>query len=112
MDYKNELEELITAVIRENGSDVHITTGHYPSIRVAGELIFLVKRQAFVKEDVLGILNELLQDEKKLNHFLESQELDFSYTFQNDARLRGNAFVAQGGCRIGLSLISNAKRMP
>lgn len=109
MDYKKELEELITAVIRENGSDVHITTGHYPAIRVAGELIFLVKRQAYLKEDVLGILKELLQDEKKLNNFLESEELDFAYTFQGEARLRGNAFIAQGGYGIALRLIPQVK---
>lgn len=110
MDYKKEIEELILTVIRENGSDIHINTGRYPSIRVASQLIFLVKRQAYTKEDVLGLLKVLLEDENKVNRFLESMEFDFSYSFHGgEARLRGNAFVSQGGYGIALRLIPQVK---
>ena len=62
MDYKTELEELILTVLREGGSDLHISAGRYPAIRVTGQLIFLVKRAIFTNEDVLGILGQLLGD--------------------------------------------------
>ena len=49
MNYKQELEELILIVIREDGSDLHLNTGRVPIIRVAGELIFLVKHKELTK---------------------------------------------------------------
>lgn len=109
MDYKKEVEELIMTVIRENGSDIHISTGRFPAIRVSGQLIFLVKRQAYTRDDVLGILKILLSDEAKLKRFLETAEIDFSYSFRGEARLRCNAFVAQGGFGIALRLIPHVK---
>ena len=55
MDYKKELEDLILTVIHENGSDLHLGAGRNPAIRVAGELVFLVKHPILTKEDMLGI---------------------------------------------------------
>ena len=108
MDYKKELEELILTVIREGGSDLHLGAGRNPAIRVSGELIFLVKHPVFSKEDMLGILKEIL-DEKKLNKFLEDQELDFSYDFRGESRLRGNAFFQKGLISIALRLVPKVR---
>ena len=77
MDYKKEIEELILTVIREDGSDLHLGVGRVPVIRVSGELIFLVKHPVFTKEDMVGILTEIL-DKNKLDRFMKDQELDFS----------------------------------
>jgi twitching motility protein PilT len=111
MDYAKELEELIQTVIREGGSDLHISTGRYPAIRVSGSLIFLVKRQVFTREDTLAILKELLQDEKKTGHFLEEEEIDFSYDFKGEARLRGNAYFQKGSIGIALRLIPKVRTL-
>jgi len=101
---KKELDELVSAVVKENGSDLHISAGRYPSIRVAGSLIPLVSRSILTNQDVLGILEELVQEEKK-NKFLEKRELDFSYGHGQDARFRGNAFLQKGMVGIALRLI-------
>ncbi len=95
MENKKKLEELLLTVIRENGSDLHLGVGRVPVIRVAGELIFLVKHPVFTKEDIIGILNEVLE-KTKVDRFMESQEADFSYDFRGEARLRGNAFFQKG----------------
>ncbi|KKQ07862.1 MAG: Pilus retraction ATPase PilT [Parcubacteria group bacterium GW2011_GWB1_36_5] len=94
-DYKKKLEEFILTVIRENGSDLHLGTGRVPVIRVAGELIFLLKHPVFTNEDMLGILGEVLP-KVKIDKFMEDQEADFSYDFHGEARLRGNAFFQKG----------------
>ena len=110
MDYAHELDELILTVFRENGSDLHISTGRYPAIRVAGQLIFLVKRQVFTNEDTLAVLKILLgNDDKKYTFFLENQEVDFSYEFQGETRLRGNAYYQKGTVGIALRLIPKVK---
>ncbi len=95
MAHKKLLEDLIANVISENGSDLHLGDGRVPAIRISGELIFLVKNPVLTKEDMLGILGEVLEA-KKLEKFMEEQEIDFSYDFRGEARLRGNAFFQKG----------------
>ena len=110
MDYKKKLEELVLTVIREGGSDLHLGAGRVPAIRVAGELIFLVKNPAFTQEDAVGVLGELLPKEK-INRFMENQEADFSYDFRGEARLRGNAFFQKGLISIVLRLVPEVKTL-
>lgn len=108
-DYKKMLEDLIDTIIRENGSDLHFAVGRYPSIRVTGELIPLVKQSVLTQEDVLGMLEILLGDKEKYERFLKNQEIDFSYTFKQDTRLRGNAFFQRGKAGVALRLIPKVK---
>jgi len=108
MDYKKELEDLILNLIRENGSDLHIGSGRAPAIRVSGELIFLVKHGEFSKNDVVGLLSQIL-DSKKFEKFTETQEADFSYDFRGEARLRGNAFFEKGNVSFVLRLVPKVR---
>ena len=110
MDYKKELEELILTVIRENGSDLHLGVGKVPAIRVTGELIFLLKHSILTKEDIVGILGEIL-DKTKLDRFMEDKEMDFSYDFRGEARLRGNAFFQKGLISVALRLVPKVKTL-
>ncbi len=108
MDYKQKLEEFIETVMNQNGSDLHLGVGKVPAIRVMGELIFLVKEAILTKEDMVGILSQIL-GETKLKKFLEDQEVDFSYDFRGEARLRGNAFFQKGLISIALRLVPKVK---
>lgn len=110
IDYKKDLQDLIMTVIHEGGSDLHMGTGQVPAIRVSGELIFLSKHPVLTREDMMGILTEIL-GEKKLADFLENQEVDFSYGFGDDARLRGNAFFQRSLISIALRLVPKVKTL-
>lgn len=104
MDYKKELEDLILSVIREGGSDIHISSKRHPTIRVAGNLIPLVKKQILTPEDTLGFLKELVRKED-FEEFLRTHEMDFSYAYGAEARFRGNAFFQQGAVSVAMRLI-------
>ncbi len=104
MNYKNELEELIKMVFQENASDLHLSEGKKPTIRVSGLLIPLVKREAVTKEQILGILSVLVTAENR-DLFMKEKELDFSYGIENGDRFRGNAYFQQGMVSIALRLI-------
>ena len=108
MDHKKKLEELILTVIREGGSDLHLGAGRVPAIRVSGELIFLVKHPVLKQEDTIGILSEVLGKEK-IDIFMENQEVDFSYDFRGEARLRGNAFFQKGLVCVVFRLVPKVK---
>ena len=110
MDPKKELKNLIQIVIREDGSDLHIGAGRHPAIRVAGELIFLQKKEIPSNEEVLAMLVEMA-GQAKLDHFLSVQEVDFSYDFQGQFRFRGNAFFQRGFISIALRLIPKIKTL-
>ena len=110
MEYKKTFEELIDILIREDGSDLHLSTGRFPAIRVNGELIFLMNRQALTQEDLGGIIQAILSPEH-YKHFTETQELDFSYEYQGSIRLRGNVFVQQNKYSMVLRLIPHVKTL-
>jgi twitching motility protein PilT len=110
INYKKELEELVLTVIRENGSDLHLGAGRVPAIRVTGELIFLVKHEVLTNEDMLGMLGEILAKDK-VARFVQDQEIDFSYDFRGEARLRGNAFFQKGLISIVLRLVPKVKTL-
>jgi len=104
MDYKKELNDLIKLVFQEGASDLHISEGKKPTIRVSGMLLPLVKREVFDKETIIGILSELISKENR-DYFLKNKELDFSYAIGNGERFRGNAFFQQGKIGIALRMI-------
>jgi len=104
MNYKAELEDLIVTVIRENASDLHLSTGRRPTLRIAGSLLPLTRKEPLTREDTLGLLSELAGAKKK-EEFMEAQEIDFSYEFGQEARFRCNAFFQQGDVSVAMRLI-------
>jgi twitching motility protein PilT len=110
MDYQKLLDQLITVLVAEGGSDLHLSIGRYPAIRVTGQLIFLVKQEVLTPEAVTGMLAVML-GEKKYATFLEKQEMDFAYDFQSKARLRGNAYFQKGKISVALRLIPQVKTL-
>lgn len=108
MDYKKTFESLIETLITQQGSDLHLSAGRFPAIRVNGELIFLSTVPALTQEDLGGIIQTILSPEH-YKHFQATQELDFSYEYQGSIRLRGNMYVQQGRFGIVLRLIPHVK---
>ncbi len=108
-DYKKELEDLMLTLIKEDGSDLHISEGRPPVIRVSGLLIPLVKRPVVTRDVARGMLQILLSAENK-QIFIDTKEVDFAYDFNSLGRFRGNAFLHTGYIGITLRLISNKIR--
>jgi twitching motility protein PilT len=103
-DFRQEIEDLILVVAKEGASDLHLTVGRHPTIRVSGDLIPIVKKPVLTPEDTLGMAMEILNDENK-KIFLEQREVDFSYNPTSDVRFRGNAFFQRGLVGVALRLI-------
>lgn len=105
-DYKKELKELILTTIKEGASDLHISAGRHPTIRVSGSLIPLIKYQILSAEDTQGIIFAML-DEDRRKELVEKKELDFSYSFEDKSRFRVNVFCQRGYWGSALRLIPN-----
>jgi twitching motility protein PilT len=104
MEYKSKLEEIIKRVINQDASDLHISEGRHPIIRVNGDLIPLSDFAELDKAETKGLLYSML-DEKFKNIFENSKEIDFAYSYANGDRFRGNAFIQQGKVGFVLRLI-------
>ncbi len=103
MEYKNELEDLVNHILKEGASDLHLSFGRNPIIRVSSNLIPLLKKPVLTEADMKGFLNALLSPANK--ELLEKEKsVDFSYSLTN-ARFRGNVFFHQGVPSIALRLI-------
>jgi len=108
MDYKKEIDELVDLLIKEGASDLHLSTGRTPVIRVSGNLIPLVKKPVLSAADMKGFVSAFLSPENKI--LLENdKDVDFSYSLPH-ARFRGNAFYRQGALSVALRLIPKVIR--
>ncbi|MEQ1561520.1 MAG: PilT/PilU family type 4a pilus ATPase [Nitrospira sp.] len=101
---KELFEELVTILINERASDLHLSEGRQPIIRVSGSLLPLTKFQPMTHQDMKGILDEIL-DDKKRAIFAEKKEVDFAYQKEDEARFRGNAFYQLNKISIALRII-------
>lgn len=105
-DYTPDLKRLIETTVTEGASDIHLTPGYPPTIRVVGTLIPLSKESVLTAEDTAGFARALLT-EPQVEHFFETEEMDFSYGYNAETRFRGNAAFAGGKIAISMRLIAN-----
>lgn len=106
MDYRHELDEYVSIVMREGGSDLHLAEGRYPAIRVGGYLVPLVKKSVLPRSALEGFMDAMLTAENK-RIYEEHKEADFSYMFKSGVRFRGNVFQRMGKLSVALRLIPN-----
>ncbi len=105
-EYNKELTDLILTTIKEGASDLHLSVGRHPTIRVTGSLIPLVKKPVLSPEDTEGLIFAMLEEKKK-QEFIQEKEMDFSYAFEEKARFRVNTFFQRGFMGASLRLVSS-----
>jgi twitching motility protein PilT len=105
LNYHNQLRELLSIAIAEGASDLHLSVGHPPVLRLAGRLIPLIKKKKLSPEDTKIFAASLMTEEQK-QRFLEKKEVDFTYDFiEEKARFRVNIFFQRGNVSCALRLI-------
>jgi twitching motility protein PilT len=109
MDTITKLHKLIEAVVVAGGSDLHLSSGRIPAMRVNSALVSIVNQEPLTQSEVFGMIKDMVKEENKIANFLENQELDFAYDFQQGSRLRGNAFFQKGEISIAMRLIPQVK---
>lgn len=108
-DFKKKVAELVEMLVSQGASDLHLAVGAQPIIRVSGALTPILSEAVLTNDDVIGLLSELLSPEHK-KRFLETQEVDFSYSHEGKVRFRGNAFIERGHVGVALRLIPKVIR--
>ncbi len=88
------LHQLLKAMIEKGASDLHITTGSPPQLRIDGRLTPL-KMPPLTAQDTKQASYSILTDAQK-HKFEENNELDLSFGVKGLSRFRANLFVQRG----------------
>lgn len=97
------LKELLEKTIELNASDLHLTTGTPPVIRLNGKLI-AIGEENLTKDIMSEFAKEILGD--KFDEYNEIGEADISYELSNKGRFRVNVFKQSNKDAIALRVMS------
>jgi twitching motility protein PilT len=89
------LRVLLEEMIERDASDLHISAGERPKMRIDGEITNSGNDTVMTPKDTLTLAYSVLTENQK-KRFETEDELDFSFGIQNLARFRGNCFKQRG----------------
>lgn len=89
------IDDLFRLMLEQKASDLHLTSGAPPFLRVHGNMTPLNYR-SLSNQDVQGLIFEIL-NEKQKKAFVEKWELDFAYVIEGVGRFRCNIFMQRKG---------------
>jgi twitching motility protein PilT len=109
INIKQELDSLLISTAQEGSSDLHLSVGRYPTLRIDGRLVPLTNKEILTpkktKETVYAFLSE-----KQKEQFESNKELDISYEFEGKIRFRVNIFYQRGYVSAAFRLITSKIR--
>ncbi len=109
MNYEIQIKKLLNIAIGRDASDLHISVGHKPILRITRRLIKLEKEQIIAPKNSEGMAFALMSTKQK-EKFLREKEMDFAYNFGNIARFRVNVFFQRRTISIAFRLIPSEIR--
>ncbi len=98
------LRALLQEMIEREASDLHVTAGERPKLRIDGDMTNSSVEQVLTPKDTLQLAYSVLTEQQK-KRFEFEDELDFSFGIQNLARFRGNVFKQRGCVAMVLRMI-------
>ena len=92
---RDALDTLLTTLIERGGSDLHLTAGTPPTIRINGDLTRLTDYADLTPEDTMRLVRSVVTPEQWL-HFETEREFDLAYDVPGLSRFRVNLFQQRG----------------
>lgn len=105
-DHYSQIREFLDLAITESASDLHLSVGHPPVLRIERQLVPMVKFAKLLDKDTEGLAITLLTEKQKETLY-QKREVDFSYKFEERARFRVNIFFQRGEISVAMRLIPN-----
>lgn len=107
---KINVEEVLRAAKKSGASDVHITVGVPPKMRVNGKLITM-DYEKMLPPDTEDAAHQMMTDIQR-ERFHKSGEYDMSFSIANLGRYRVNAFKQRGSVAVALRLVDTVVPSP
>jgi twitching motility protein PilU len=96
--------KLLKVLLHKDGSDLFITAGFPPAIKIKGVMTPIAKAPLSVEDS--RVLTQSIMNDKQLKEFEETQECNFAIAPANLCRFRVNAFVQQGSQGLVIRVIA------
>jgi twitching motility protein PilT len=90
-----DISELLAFSVKNGASDLHVSAGEAPMIRINGDMT-KIKMPAIEDKQVQAMVYDIMNDEQR-KHFEEFKDLDFSFALGDIARFRVNCFWQNRG---------------
>lgn len=97
------MTQLLEEMFSRNATDLHITVGTPPVIRIDGDLV-RTDHEVLTPKMTKELIYSLLNDEQK-KKFETTRELDLSFGIRNLSRFRGNVFMQRGAIAMAIRTI-------
>ncbi len=104
MTYNDRIDPWLQILWDKHGSDLLLTTGSQPRVRVDGGLRPLESEAVLTGQEIEDLVRSMLSREQAAI-LEEHQDVDFSLTWYDKARLRGSAFYQKGDLALALRMI-------
>jgi twitching motility protein PilT len=88
------IDKLLSAVVKQGASDLHITVGQPPVLRLSGRMQKL-KTKVLEEADTMGLMKSITPDRCQ-QEFQETGSTDFGFAFGDQARFRVSVFRQRG----------------
>jgi twitching motility protein PilT len=90
-----DMTDLLQFLVGKGASDLHITSGTSPQLRIDGSLVPVLEADPLTPQDTQRLIYTILSDAQK-KQFEEDHELDFSFGIEGMARFRCNVYRQRG----------------
>jgi twitching motility protein PilT len=104
MSAQFDFSEVLTRMVAERASDVHLTPGFAPAIRVRGRIEPMEEYGVLTPQQTRDVVYSILNDDQR-KRFENNQQLDFAYAIPGVARYRVNCFFQRGAISAAFRLI-------
>ncbi len=99
-----DFADIVLAALERRASDIHITAGAAPHIRVRGRLHGLEDFPTLSVQNTREIVYSIMSDVQR-QQFENARQVDFSYSVPRTARMRVNAYVQRGAVSAAFRVI-------
>jgi twitching motility protein PilT len=90
-----QIDQFLKVLVQHNGSDLHLTTGSPPVMRVHGHMQ-RIKFRELAPKDMETLVYEIMSEDWRMR-FLDTMDFDFAYEIEGLARFRVNVFWQRKG---------------
>jgi twitching motility protein PilT len=99
-----DFADIVLAALERRASDIHLTAGAPPTVRVRGRLQALEDFPVLAVQDTREIVYSIMSDGQR-QQFESQRQVDFSYSVPRTARMRVNAYLQRGAVSAALRII-------
>ena len=91
-----KIDALLREMLATKASDLHLSAGNHPVMRVHGEIHFAKEHPVLRSQDVAALVQEIMTEKARAD-FSETRDADFAYEIPGLARFRVNVFEDRNG---------------